>query len=131
LIVVDASVLSVALVADDVRGERLRARLASERLAAPALIDLEVASMLRGLARAKKVKPRRAESALADLVAMPLTRASHGRLMPRVWQLRHNLSSYDASYVALAEHLDTVLLTGDARLARAPRIRCEVEVLKV
>jgi predicted nucleic acid-binding protein len=131
LIVIDASVLAPALVADTAFGDRLRARLVGERLAAPALIDVEVVATWRGLARARRLRPGRVATALADLAAMPMLRAEHERLMPRVWQLRHNLSPYDASYVALAEYIDTVLLTGDERLARAPRIRCEVEVLQV
>jgi predicted nucleic acid-binding protein len=77
------------------------------------------------------VSPRRADLALADLADMRLERAPHGPLMPRIWGLRDNLTPYDAAYVALAEALDTVLLTGDARLARAPGIHCEVELLTV
>jgi predicted nucleic acid-binding protein len=129
VIVVDASVIAPALVDDDPAGHRFRARLAGERLAAPAVIDVEVASAWRGVARAGRLSPRRAELALSDLAALPLARAGHGRLMSRVWELRDNLSAHDASYVALAEFLETVLLTADAALARAPGIRCEVEVL--
>jgi predicted nucleic acid-binding protein len=62
---------------------------------------------------------------------MRLERSLHIPLMPRIWELRDNLSTYDAAYVALAEAMDTALLTGDARLARAPGIRCEVELLTV
>jgi predicted nucleic acid-binding protein len=62
---------------------------------------------------------------------MPLERAPHGPLMPRIWELRDSLSPYDAAYVALAETLETVLLTGDERLARAPGMHCEVELLAV
>ena len=132
MVVVDASVIAPALSVDEhVLGDRLRARLERERLVAPALIDLEVASAWRGQVRAGRTSPRRVEVALADLAGMPLKRAPHGPLMPRIWALRDNLSTYDAAYVALAETLDTLLLTGDARLARAPGIHCEVEVLTV
>jgi predicted nucleic acid-binding protein len=131
VVVVDASVIAPALSHEDELGDRLRERLERERLAAPALIDLEVASIWRGYSRAGRLSARRAEVALDDLADLPLERAPHGPLMPRIWELRDNLSTYDAAYVALAEGLDTVLLTGDARLARTPRIQCEVELLTV
>jgi predicted nucleic acid-binding protein len=131
VVVVDASVLAPALTYEDALGERLRERLERERLAAPALIDLEVVSIWRGHTRAGRLLARRAEVALADLAAMPLERAPHSPLMPRIWELRDNLTAYDAAYVALAEGMDTVLLTGDARLARAPGIQCGVELLTV
>jgi predicted nucleic acid-binding protein len=129
VIVVDSSVVAPALIDEDVLGDRLRARLAGERLTAPAVIDLEVASAWRRHALAGRLSRRRADVALADLVAMPLDRAPHGPLMPRIWDLRDNISAYDAAYVALAEALDTILLTADGRLARAPGIQCEIEVL--
>lgn len=131
MIVVDSSVVAPALLDEAVLGDLLRARLADERLAAPAVIDLEVASACRGHVRAGRTPVRRAEVALADLAGMRLERAPHGPLMPRIWELRDNLSTYDAAYVALAEAMDTILLTGDARLARAPGIECEVELLAV
>ncbi len=74
--------------------------------------------------------PRRAALALADLAALPLRRAPHRPLLIRCWELRDNLTVYDASYVALAEVLDVTLLTGDGRLARAPGLRCHVETLR-
>lgn len=131
MIVVDSSVIAPALTDEDVLGDRLRARLADERLAAPAFIDLEVASIWRRYSRAGRLSPRRADAALADLADLPLERAPHGPLLRRIWELRDNLSAYDASYVALAEALDTILLTGDERLARAPGIQCGVELLTV
>jgi predicted nucleic acid-binding protein len=131
VIVVDASVIAGALVLDNATGDRLRARLAGERLAAPAVMEIEVVSTWRGFSRAGRLPAERAEAALADLAGMRLERAPHGPLMPRIWELRDNLSTYDAAYVALAETMDTVLLTGDARLGRAPGIQCEVELLTV
>jgi predicted nucleic acid-binding protein len=131
VIVVDASVIAAALIREDFTGDRLRARLAGERLAAPAVMEIEVVSTWRGLSRAGRLPARRAEVALADLAGMPVERAPHAPLMPRIWDLRDNLSAYDAAYVALAESIDTILLTGDERLTRAPGIRCEVEVLTV
>jgi predicted nucleic acid-binding protein len=67
--------------------------------------------------------------ALDDLLALPVERASHRPLLARCWELRDNLSVYDAAYVALAEALGTPLLTADARLAKAPGLKCAVEVL--
>lgn len=131
MIVVDASVVASALIREDPTGDRLRARLAGERLAAPAVMDIEVVSTWRGFSRAGRLSARRAEVALADLAGLPLERAQHAPLMPRIWELRDNLSPYDAAYVALAEAFETVLLTGDARLARATGIQCEVELLAV
>jgi predicted nucleic acid-binding protein len=73
---------------------------------------------------------RRGALALADMVALPLRRARHRPLLARCWELRDNLTVYDASYVALAEALDATLLTGDERLARAPGPQCRIEVLR-
>jgi predicted nucleic acid-binding protein len=127
VVVVDASVIAPALSVDEhALVDRLRARLERERLVAPALIDLEVASAWRGQVRAGRLSAGRAKAAFSDLAALPLEHAPHGPLMGRIWELRDNLSAYDASYVALAESLDTTLLTGDERLARAPGIQCEV-----
>ncbi|GAB2874585.1 type II toxin-antitoxin system VapC family toxin [Nocardioides pacificus] len=129
MLVVDASVL-VAALADDARdGDAARLRLRGERLLAPELIDLEVASVLRGRLAGGHLESGRAELALADLADLPLQRAPHRPLLGRCWELRANLSVYDAAYVALAEALGADLVTADARLARAPGVRCRIEVL--
>jgi predicted nucleic acid-binding protein len=130
VIVVDASVLTPALVYDDDASDRIRARLAGERLTAPGVIDLEVLSALRGIVRVGRVTARHAERALRDLVSLPLDRAPHARLARRIWELRDNLSAYDAAYVALAERLDTLLITADAAFPGVPGIRCEVELVR-
>jgi predicted nucleic acid-binding protein len=130
VLVVDASVLVVALADDGPDGDQARARLRGEQLAAPELLDVEVASVLRRQVRLRAVDPRRAELALADLAAAPLARAPHQSLMGRCWQLRDNLSIYDATYVALAEALGVDLLTGDVRLANATGPLCHIEVFK-
>jgi predicted nucleic acid-binding protein len=131
VIVVDASVLAPALADDHSDGDRARERLHGEQLVAPELIDLEVVSTLRRAARAKRLDGLRSAQALTDLAALPLRRVPHLPLLARVWELRDNLSAYDASpYVALAEALGTVLLTADGRLGRATGIRCEVAVLR-
>lgn len=125
MIVVDASVLAVALGDDGDDGAHARALLQGRDLAAPEVIDLEVISVWRRTLEDE----RRAELALRDLAEIPLQRAPHLPLLPRCWELRHSLTSYDASYVALAEALDTVLLTADLRLARASGIKCGVETI--
>ena len=129
VIVVDASVLAVALGDDAADGRRARARLADETLAAPELIDLEVVSVFRRQVAAKLMPARRAVGALADLADLPLQRSSHQPLLQRIWELRHNVTPYDAAYIALAEALDAVLLTSDGRLSRASGVNCAVEVI--
>lgn len=129
MLVVDASVLAVALADDGADGDAARSRLRGEDLAAPELLDLEVASVLRRQMLAGALDSRRAGFALDDLAAMPLSRAPHLPLLQRSWELRENLTIYDAAYVALAEALGVHLLTGDRRLARAPGPRCQIEVL--
>jgi predicted nucleic acid-binding protein len=129
LIVVDASVLAPALADDGVGGDRVRERLAGESIAAPELVDLEVASVLRRAARAGRLDERRSGQALADLAALPISRAPHLPLLTRIWELRANITVYDAAYVALAEALSAPLLTADAALRAAPGVRCRVDVL--
>lgn len=129
MIVVDASVVVTALADDGDDGDRVRSRLRGERLAAPYLIDVEVASAWRRLAAANDLDDRRAALAFDDLRALRLERVPHALLLTRCWELRHNLTIYDAAYVALAELMATSLLTGDTKLAAAPGIRCPIEVL--
>ena len=129
MIVVDASVLATALGDDGPDGRRVRVRLAGERIAAPEIIDLEVASVYRRLNRVGRFDDERAAQALADLADLRLTRVPHRTLIPRCWELRHNVTVYDAAYIALAEILQSVLLTADARLANAPGSRCTFEVI--
>jgi predicted nucleic acid-binding protein len=129
VLVVDASVLTTALADDGRDGDLARTRLMGEALAAPQLIDLEVASVLRRLTLAGQLPERRSVLALADLIDLPIERAPHLPLLHRCWELRANITAYDAAYVALAEGLDTVLLTADQRLARASGPRCRFEVM--
>lgn len=130
MIVVDASILAVALGDDGRDGDLARARLRGERLIAPELVDLEVASVWRRQIGRGTMDTRRAELALADLAILPLRRAQHRFLLGRCWELRDNVTIYDASYVALAEALNLVLLTADARLTRAAGPRCHIELLR-
>jgi predicted nucleic acid-binding protein len=129
MIVLDASVVVGVVAEDDADARRLRERLASERLFAPELVDIEVTSAIRRARRAGRIGAERAVQALADLAFLPLARVSHTPLIGRVWDLRDNLTPYDAAYVALAETLNATLFTRDVRLSRAPDLRCEVVVL--
>lgn len=129
MIVVDASVLAPALADDTANGHACRASLRGDTLAAPELIDLEVVSVWRRLVLARQLDERRAGLALTDLRALPLQRVRHRQLLERCWALRENLTQYDAAYVALAELLDAVLVTGDQRQAGAPGIRCRVQLI--
>jgi predicted nucleic acid-binding protein len=131
VIVVDASVLVSALIDDDDAGEHMRLRLdAEDRVCAPEVIDLEVANAWRRELLAGHIGEDRSRLALDDLADLPLARMPHRPLMPRIWELRHNLTPYDAAYVALAEILDVTLLTVDGRSTRAPSLRCEVELIQ-
>ena len=129
MIVVDASVLATALGDDNDDGRRARARLSGERLSAPELIDLEVVSVFRRLCAAGQLDQARADQALADLDALRLDRVLHRPLLRRCWELRHNVTVYDAAYIALAEIVDAPLVTADRRLASAPGATCVFEVL--
>jgi len=130
VIVADASVLVVALADDGPDGDQARARLRGERLVLPELADLEVASVLRRQMKAGALDARRAWLALGDLAALPAPRAAHLPLLQRCWELRENLTIYDAAYVAVAEVMNATLLTGDQRLARAPGPQCPIEILQ-
>ena len=130
MIVVDASAVALALADDSADGQLARAALRGQDLTAPELLDLEVVSVLRRQVAAGLLSGRRAEQALADLLALPLRRVRHAPLLPRCWELRHNITIYDAAYVALAELLDVVLLTSDVRLTKAPGTRCAIHLLR-
>ena len=130
MIVVDASVMVEVLLR--VPGaERLEARLAGveDRLCAPALLDVEVAQALRCYAGRGELSPERGTEAIELLMEFPLVRYPHAPLLPRIWELRSNLTAYDAAYVALAEALRAPLLTADVRLAGAPGHGAEIELV--
>lgn len=119
MIVVDASAMVAALVVEGDHASALRGRLRGERLQAPHLIDIEVLSALRRLIRASELAADSADRAVARLRGWPLRRHPHSRLLVRVHQLRESMSSYDATYVALAEAIGAPLVTCDGPLARA------------
>ena len=123
-------VIDAGVIVELIAGGLDPARLGNEDLAVPHLIDSEVTDVLRGLVRRGALTDEQAAAALAGFAALTLSRFPADALRPRMWQLRHNLSAYDATYVALAESIAaTSLVTTDARLRRAPGIRCTVEVL--
>jgi predicted nucleic acid-binding protein len=131
LIVVDASILANAVGDDNQAGRVARARLLTAgEASAPDLVDVETVSVLRRRWLAGDLTARRFRSAIDDLLALPLVRVPTGPLMPRAYELRANATPYDAAYVALGEVLACTLVTADARLSRAPGIRCAVEVLR-
>jgi predicted nucleic acid-binding protein len=102
---------------------------AGETLHAPHLIDIEAAQVLRRYAAGGEIDGARGRLALDDLADFPLRRYPHDLLLPRVWELRRNLTAYDAVYVALAEALDTKLLMRDRRLATASGRRARIELV--
>jgi predicted nucleic acid-binding protein len=127
MIVIDASALVELLLGGTPRAARLAARIRGQTLHAPHLVDLETTSVLRSM-EARGLATAVAVQALADLVALAITRYPHDVVLPRIWQLRANLTVYDACYVALAESLATPLITCDARLAAAPGNHATIEL---
>jgi predicted nucleic acid-binding protein len=130
VIVLDASA-AVDWLVQTAAARRIESRIFSlnQSLHAPELLDLEVAQVLRRLLREGALSASRAEAAIQDLLDLRITRYPHSVLLPRIWQLRHNLSAYDAAYVVLAEKLGATLLTRDARLASAAGHTATIEVV--
>lgn len=131
MIVLDASAL-VELLLDTPIGRAVATRIADPTLGlhVPHLADVEVAQALRRYTKDGELDADEATLALEDLRALDLQRHAHEPLLERVWELRQNFSAYDAVYIALAEVLDTTLLTCDGRLARAPGMTRRVELVK-
>ena len=130
MIVVDASaILEVLLSTPDSARVAERLFRAGETLHAPHLLDIEVAQVLRRYARAGELDSARGLEALEDLIDLPLTRYPHNLLLPRMWELRQNLTAYDAAYVALAEGLEAPLVTLDSALASVREHHARVELL--
>jgi predicted nucleic acid-binding protein len=130
MIVVDASaLLAVLLRTPDASALEERLLDPQESLHAPHLIDVEVAQVLRRYAARQELDEERGRIAFETLADFPLRRYSHGLLLPRVWELRNNLTAYDAVYVALAEALDAPLLTRDQRLASAAGHLARIELV--
>jgi predicted nucleic acid-binding protein len=125
--VIDASAI-LELITGSAPDRRLRRTALTQQGAAPELIDLEAASMIRRTVLAGHVHPDVGRARLQDISETPITRTSHRPLLSRVWELRHAISAYDAAYVALAERFDVPLLTCDARLGGSNGHRAEIIV---
>jgi len=131
VIVLDASVLANVVGDDGPGGRAARSLLASAGDAAiPELADVETAAVLRKRWLAGMLADARLAAALGDLVALPLRRFPARPFLRRAFDLRATVTAYDAIYVALAESLECELVTADARLARAPGVRCPVRVVR-
>lgn len=130
MIVIDASALLEALLGTPA-GQAVGARLSEkpDELQAPHLIDLEVTNVLRRYAVSRTLATERCRQALADFASFPIYRHPHEHLLPRIWDLRDNLSAYDAAYVALAETLGASLLTHDRKIARSTGHRARIELV--
>lgn len=129
MIVVDASALLEVLLSTET-GARVEDRLfsRSESLHAPHLLDVEVAQVLRRYVVMGQMSHGRGLEALNDLADFPVYRYPHDVLLARIWELRHNVTAYDAVYLALAETLAAPLVTCDAKLGAAPGHTADVEV---
>ena len=132
MIVLDASAV-VELLLNTATGQAVAKRMADPAIGVhvPHLVDVEVVQALRRLASLGDLTAVEAQTAIDDLRSLDLQRHAHEPLLDRVWELRRNLSAYDAVYVALAEVLDTTVVTCDGRLARAPRAAERVELIRV
>ncbi len=127
MIVVDASAAVLGLLND---GDARRL-MAEEALAAPHLIDSEVAHALRGQVARQRIDEQVGTGALHRWAQLGVSRFAAVGLLARVWELRDNVSAYDATYIALAEQLECHLVTADSRLSRAHGPRCPITVLRV
>ena len=130
MIVLDASA-ALELILGTQTGIRIAERIfdPGELLCAPHLIDLEVAQVLRRYVRAGDVAEPRADEALQDFLDLSIERYPHDLFLRRIWQMRENVTAYDAAYVALAEAVDEALLTTDSRLARSSGHDAKIELI--
>jgi len=130
VIVVDASAVLEVLLRTPL-GAAIESRIwaANDALHSPHLLDVEVAQVIRRFTIARAMNAERAQAALDDFIALPISRHPHEFLLPRVWALRDHFTAYDAVYVALAELLEATLLTHDRRLATAARRHAQVELV--
>jgi predicted nucleic acid-binding protein len=130
MIVIDASAMLDLLLRTSVaRDVEVRLSAEGQTIHAPYLLDIEVAQVIRRRAIHGDIDSKRGLAALADLSDIPIRRYPHDFLLPRVWELRNNLTAYDAVYVALAEALGAPLLTRDRRLANAAEHGALIEVV--
>jgi predicted nucleic acid-binding protein len=131
VIVIDASALTEWLLQTEL-GSRVEARLfrSADDLHSPHLVDVQIAQAFRRLVRAGQLPADRAEEALDDLSHVNVRRHAHTDLLGRAWELRDNLTAYDAIYVALAEALDARLITCDGPLSTAPGHAARIELIR-
>lgn len=130
LAVVDASTLVAFYVAEDPRRASVVTRLgAGDALFAPAHLDAEVVSALRKLSQTNVAVRTAVPAALKHLARFPIRRMPLAPLLPRMWELRENITAYDAAYVALAERINGALVTCDAKMAGASGPRCTFDVI--
>ena len=130
MIVVDASaLLEVLLRTSFAKAVEDRLFAPQQTLHAPHLLDVEAAQVIRRYAANREIDGERGRAALADLAEFPVRRYPHDFLLQRIWELRNNLTAYDAAYVALAEALNAPLLTRDRRLAGAAGPFAHIEVI--
>ncbi|MEL6195789.1 MAG: type II toxin-antitoxin system VapC family toxin [Myxococcota bacterium] len=129
MIVPDASVVVAALLDSGPAGSWAEKVLEDESLSGPHLLPAEVSNIIRRLNRAGDITPETANAVYDDLIALDIELAPFRPLANRIWELRTNVTSYDAWYVALAESLNVRLVTLDEKLARATGIRCDVVTL--
>jgi predicted nucleic acid-binding protein len=130
VIVVDASVLTEALTGDGIAGKAARARLMRDsHWAAPEHLLVETFHSVRGRLLGRKITEERADEAVSALGRTAIETIEVRRLLPRMWELRQNVSGYDAAYIAAAEAFSCPLVTGDARLSRRKVARCTIEVI--
>ena len=124
LIVLDASVV-VELLTNGRLADSLRLHLAgrTDSFIVPHLLDVEVASALRNLSSGHRIDSHRGEQLLAGLTDLPVERYAHTPLLPRIWELRHNFTCYDAAYISLAEATNSILYTCDEKLSKGHRAR--------
>ena len=125
-VVCDASALVAVLLDSGPDGQWATDALGGGPLAAPSLVRFEVANVVRRHELARMVSADQAAQAHADLLDLAIEEWPYELLAARTWELRRNLSSYDASYVAVAEVADATLITLDRRIAAAPGVRCAV-----
>ncbi len=131
MIVVDASVLANVIGDDGAEGQRARGEIRmAGQVAVPDLVHVEAVAVLRKRWLAGTISDNRFEAAIADLEQLGISRYPTLPLMHRAFELRANVTVYDASYVALAEFLGCELLTGDGRLAGASGPRCTIRLLR-
>ena len=126
MIVIDNSALIEYLIAGNELGRRIRKLLIGQEVAAPQSIELECISVLRRLARRGELDENRAEAAFLLFRRMGIRRFDHEPLLSRIWELKDNMTPYDAAFAALAEQLGASLVTVDNKFGNTPGLRCQV-----